>query len=263
MKKKFYVVWRGRKTGIFTDWETCKKQVDGYPSAKFKSFPTREQAEAAFQGVAAPAAGGPKSGDSSKKPPAKKKSSARSVKTYSASEIAAMRIDTKIFTDGGCEPNPGEAGSGVAVYRNDVIAELWYGLYHPNGTNNTAELNALNQALMMARDEIGDGRSAVIFCDSKYSIQSVTRWAVNWKKKGWVRPHGGEIKNLDLIKAMFALYQLLKDEIEVLHVNGHVGVEGNELADRMSILAIESRVRDFTRYRKDIDIASILATRPG
>ncbi len=58
-------------------------------------------------------------------------------------------------------------------------------------------------------------------------------------------------------------YLALEDEIEVLHVNGHVGVEGNELADRMSILAIESRVTDFTRYRKDIEIASILATRLG
>jgi len=49
-----------------------------------------------------------------------------------------MAVDTKMFTDGGCEPNPGEAGSGVAVYRDGEISELWFGLYEPKGTNNTA-----------------------------------------------------------------------------------------------------------------------------
>ena len=34
-----------------------------------------------------------------------------------------------IYCDGGCTPNPGKAGSGVAVYRNDKLSELWYGLY--------------------------------------------------------------------------------------------------------------------------------------
>jgi len=49
----------------------------------------------------------------------------------------------------------------------------------------------------------------------------------------------------------------------VLHVNGHVGVEGNELADRMSILAIESRNSDFTRYAEKLDIDALLAMRAG
>ena len=52
---------------------------------------------------------------------------------------------------------------------------------------------------------------------------------------------GGEIKNLELIKEIYSLHQTLKDKVQVLHVNGHVGVQGNELADRMSILAIQSR----------------------
>ena len=62
---------------------------------------------------------------------------------------------------------------------------------------------------------------------------------------------------------MFALHQELKNKIKVLHVNGHVGVEGNELADRMSILAIESRETDFAPYREAFDIEAILATRAG
>jgi ribonuclease HI len=46
---------------------------------------------------------------------------------------------------------------------------------------------------------------------------------------------------LSLIKEMFALRQSLINDVQVFHVKGHAGVEGNELADRMSILAIEAQ----------------------
>ena len=253
MAKKFYVVWQGRQTGIFNDWNTCKKQVEQFPGARYKSFPSAAEAEAAFKG-----------GQSSvgTKSASARKSSGQSIKTYTASEIDELEVNTKIFTDGGCEPNPGKAGSGIAVYRDKKLNELWYGLYNPNGTNNTAELNALHQALMMAEEETQKGKSVAIFCDSKYSIQCVTQWAVNWQKKGW-KKQSGEIKNLDLIKEMFALHQTLKDDIQVLHVNGHVGVEGNELADRMSILAIRNRDCKFVRYPEELNIQAILAMTSG
>jgi len=48
MKKKFYVVWKGRKEGIYETWEECKQQVEGYPSPLYKSFPSLEAAEEAF-----------------------------------------------------------------------------------------------------------------------------------------------------------------------------------------------------------------------
>lgn len=256
MAKKFYVVWKGRETGIFTDWNTCKKHVDAFPGAKYKSFKTRTEAESAFS------ASGASTATKSNTSDAKKSPSKQGIKTYTADDIAAMPLDTKIFTDGGCEPNPGKAGSGIAVYRNDVVDELWSGLYSTNGTNNTAELNALHQALIMAKNEVDNDKSIAIFCDSKYSIQCVTQWAVNWQKKGWKKA-GGEIKNLELIKQMFALHQQLKDKIQVLHVNGHVGVEGNELADRMSIIAIEAKDADFTLYTGELDVDSLLKMRAG
>jgi len=254
MAIKFYVVWQGRQTGIFTDWNTCKKHVDQFAGAKYKSFKTRAEAEAAFHGK--PATG------ATQKTPHAKKASANTVKTYTATEISAMPIDTKIFTDGACVPNPGKAGTGIALYRNNIIDELWYGLYNANGTNNTAELNGLHQALILAQKEIDNAKTIAIFCDSKYSIQCITQWAVNWEKKGW-KKNGGEIKNLDLIKEIFSLYQSLKDKIKILHVNGHVGVEGNELADRMSMVAIEIQSPDFKLYQEAIDIPTLLAMRAG
>jgi ribonuclease HI len=62
---------------------------------------------------------------------------------------------------------------------------------------------------------------------------------------------------------MFALHQQLKDTIQVLHVNGHVGVEGNELADRMSIIAIGEKEADFTLYSGELDIPELLKMRAG
>lgn len=46
MAGKFYAVKTGRQTGIFNSWEECKKQVDGYPSASYKSFKTAAEAAA-------------------------------------------------------------------------------------------------------------------------------------------------------------------------------------------------------------------------
>jgi ribonuclease HI len=252
--QKFYVVWEGRQVGIFTDWDHCKAQIDRFAGARYKSYKTRAEAEAAFQGGsesairrAAPAAGS---------------RAGKGPRTHTAAEVAAFPAQVKIFADGGCEPNPGQAASGVAVYRDGCIAELWYGLYNPRGTNNTAELHALHQALLMAEKEIGQKATVAIFSDSRYAIQCVTQWATTWEKKGWKKP-GGEIRNLDIIQPAYALYTSLRKSVKVLHVNGHAGVEGNELADRMSIHGIDTKEAAFARYDLPGNLEAVLAMRKG
>lgn len=47
-KKKYYVVWSGRIPGIYTDWDICRQQVNGFEGAQYKSYPTQEEAEAAY-----------------------------------------------------------------------------------------------------------------------------------------------------------------------------------------------------------------------
>ncbi|MFT7247941.1 MAG: ribonuclease HI [Psychromonas sp.] len=47
-KKKYYVVWSGRKKGIFPDWDTCKKQINGFTGAQYKSFESQQAAIDAF-----------------------------------------------------------------------------------------------------------------------------------------------------------------------------------------------------------------------
>ena len=48
-KPKFYVVWKGRQTGVFETWDDCKAQIDKFPQAVYKSFKTRQSAEQEFK----------------------------------------------------------------------------------------------------------------------------------------------------------------------------------------------------------------------
>ena len=50
MGKKFYVVWKGKKTGIFTSWNECKEYVLGFTDAKYKAFESIDLAKAALRG---------------------------------------------------------------------------------------------------------------------------------------------------------------------------------------------------------------------
>jgi ribonuclease HI len=47
-KQKFYVVWKGKNTGIFDNWSACKIQIHGYEGAQYKSFATKIEAEEAY-----------------------------------------------------------------------------------------------------------------------------------------------------------------------------------------------------------------------
>lgn len=253
MAKKFYVVWAGRETGIFTDWASCKRSVDKFAGARYKSFTTRAEAETAF------GSGGASGGG---RPALRKKAG-----TAGASEKAVTThpmgvSEVEIFCDGGCDPNPGRAGSGSAVYRKGKLVELWFGLYNSNGTNNTAELNALHQSLLIAEKSIADGKSTTIFCDSMYSINCISVWAYGWKKKAWKRP-SGEIKNLEMIKEIHGLYDSIKSDLNLSHVKAHAGIEGNELADRMTMIAVDRQEKAFIQYDDAMDIKSLLGLRAG
>ncbi|MDP5045257.1 MAG: ribonuclease H family protein, partial [Leeuwenhoekiella sp.] len=47
-KEKFYVVWQGKKPGIYTKWKDCKAMIDGFAGAQFKSFESFTEAKAAY-----------------------------------------------------------------------------------------------------------------------------------------------------------------------------------------------------------------------
>jgi ribonuclease HI len=165
-----------------------------------------------------------------------------------------------IYCDGGCNPNPGKAGSGIAIYKDSQLSELWYGLYQANGTNNTAELGALYNSLLIAQKEIENNNEVEIKCDSMYSINCIKTWANTWEKNGWTKK-GGEIKNLDIIKKTYYLYNKIRKNLKLTHVKAHSGLEGNELADRMTIYAIKQKNKELTKYNKKIDVDELLNMR--
>jgi ribonuclease HI len=251
MAQKFYVVWSGRETGVFTDWPTTQRAVQSYPGARFKSFPTRAEAEEAFRRGAA---------SISPKTPTRR--NAATLAGERRARHTAHQFDVSIYCDGACEPNPGNAGSGIVVYRAGKLAELWYGLYNPMGTNNTAELNALYHALRMAEAEIKTGNTVEVCSDSAYSINCIRTWAATWEKKGWKKA-GGEIKNLEIIQDCYAIYRRIKNDLTLTHVAAHVGTEGNELADRMAMLGAQSKEKELRLYQETMDIPTLLKMRTG
>lgn len=48
-KQKYYAVWAGRNQGIFDSWDECKKSVEWYVGALYKSFPSHEEAKVALR----------------------------------------------------------------------------------------------------------------------------------------------------------------------------------------------------------------------
>ncbi|HNW68892.1 MAG TPA: ribonuclease H family protein [Bacteroidales bacterium] len=47
-KQKFYVVWNGRKPGIYINWADCQAQVEKFEGAAYKAFENQEEAKEAF-----------------------------------------------------------------------------------------------------------------------------------------------------------------------------------------------------------------------
>ncbi len=258
MSKKHYVVWKGKKTGVFDTWSTVQGLVAGMPDAQYMGFPSLEEATAAYKDTYTKAL--------MKRSLAKGNASASNTSNSAPKKHAAstsVKADIQIYCDGACSPNPGKSGSGMAIYTKGSLSSLWYGLYKPNGTNNTAELNALLEAMKVAKKTIAQQQTTQILSDSKYSIDCITKWAKGWKTKGWKRGKGEEIKNLEIIQECFALYESIKSNIVITHVKGHANIEGNELSDRMAVFARTHKEVKFVEYKDSLNIPIILAMPSG
>ena len=267
MSKKFYVVWKGAKTGIFTTWPEVQKHTAGRSDAQYMGFESKTAAEEAFASTYTKALmkRSLKKGSSGTTPHSKGRSTAKS-SSASATKISPNGpSDVQIYCDGACSPNPGKSGTGIAVYESGKVTSLYYGLYQANGTNNTAELNGLLSSFQLAEHFIkkDSEQSICILSDSKYSIDCITKWAKGWQAKGWTRGKGEEIKNLSLVQQCYALYKTIQSKITIRHVKGHANIEGNELADRMAVLARKQQQASMIRYSEAIDIKAILAMESG
>ncbi len=132
-KQKFYVVWVGRKPGVYSTWAECEAQVKGFPGAKYKAFESYAAAkhadEMGYDGYQA------------------------GVERGEQPVLFDMTIPRPglilpcLCVDGACEGNPGPMEyrgvhldhlGGEQVFREGPLE---------NGTNNIAEFLAIVQAL--------------------------------------------------------------------------------------------------------------------
>lgn len=49
MAKKYYVIWEGKRTGVFNSWDEVKTLIQGYSGARYKSFLSKAEAEQAYR----------------------------------------------------------------------------------------------------------------------------------------------------------------------------------------------------------------------
>ena len=133
------------------------------------------------------------------------------------------------YTDGSCSPNPGPGGFSVIKNMQPHIAG-----HELESTNIRMEGSALIAAM---KDSAGE--ECQIYTDSEFWINVITKWAPGWAAKEW-KKKGGEIKNLEIVKEAYTLYQ--KSKATLTWVRGHEGDPGNELADEWANIARSKRL---------------------
>ncbi len=179
-KKKYYVVWKGRKTGIFATWEACAAQVTGYTGARYKGFASRTEAERAYRDGYAKVAGKPSSSGRwlfSPEPP----------------------ISDSYSVDAACSGSPGRLEFQGVHTRTGK--ELFHQGPFDNGTNNVGEFLAIVHALRLLDQR---GITSPIYSDSGTGIA----WVKKKKCNTTLVPDG---RNADLFKLIDSAERWLKE----------------------------------------------------
>ena len=143
--------------------------------------------------------------------------------------MTAAEERVQIYTDGGCDPNPGSGGWAAILIYKGKTKELSGG--ERNTTNNQMELKAAINALKALKKHC----SVTLHTDSQYVQRGITEWLPGWKRRGWLRSTG-KIKNLELWQELDALAQ--QHDIEWRWVRGHAGNLYNERCDELAGEAI-------------------------
>jgi len=135
-----------------------------------------------------------------------------------------------IYTDGSALGNPGPGGYGILMLYKNQKKEISQG--YRLTTNNRMELLAIIVALETLKVS---GRDVMIYSDSKYVIDSVTKgWVFGWVKKGFKGK-----KNADLWRRFLKIYP--KNNVKFTWVKGHADNPGNERVDKLAVAASNNK----------------------
>jgi len=156
-KQRYYVVWKGRKRGIFSAWDEAEKQVKGYVGAQYKAFGSRKEAEVALAGDYEEYMG--------------RAASAGNWKTASVRPVLPS-----ICADAACSGPPGP----VEYRAVDLESgrELFRCGPYPNGTNNIGEFLAIVRSLSWLDKH---GLEMPVYSDSETAIAWVNNGAARTK----------------------------------------------------------------------------------
>ena len=139
---------------------------------------------------------------------------------------AAARPSVEIFTDGACSGNPGPGGWGAILRSGLRERELAGG--EAATTNNRMELMAAIAAL----EALKRPATVILYTDSIYLKEGITRWLAQWKKRGWKTADKKPVKNVDLGQRLEAV--AAPHQIDWQWVKGHDGHAENERADQLA-----------------------------
>ena len=154
--KKYYVVWKGKKTGVFSSWDTVKKLVQGYEGAKYKSFVSKTEADKAIKKNFSDYKG---------------KSTKKIVLSADEKATYGIPIKNSLTVDAACSGNPGKMEYRGVLHHNKQ--EVFKMGPFKNGTNNIGEFLALVHGISLLNKK---GLHAL-------PIYSDSRIAMSWVKK--------------------------------------------------------------------------------
>jgi ribonuclease HI len=153
----------------------------------------------------------------------------------------APQEKVRLFTDGACSGNPGPGGWAFILKHAATGKSIERSGAEPVTTNNRMELVGVIEGLSILKRPC----HVELVTDSQYVGKGISQWLANWKRQGWQRKDGKQLKpvlNVDLWKKIDSL--LVVHKVKVTHVLGHRGHPENEACDRMAVEAYVKLVEE-------------------
>ena len=131
-----------------------------------------------------------------------------------------------LYTDGSCLNNPGAGGWAALLLFKSHRKEIVGGA--KNTTNNRMELTAAINGLSAVKKNL----PIILYCDSRYVIDGIEKWCINWKKNNWKNSQKKMVENRDLWEQLDALNQ--KHVVQWQWVKAHHINEHNNYVDELA-----------------------------
>jgi ribonuclease HI len=144
-------------------------------------------------------------------------------------------MQSYIYTDGGCRPNPGKGAWAIAVVEGERVVFDQTG-FEPETTNNRMELSAMLAALAYAQ-RFPD-RHFTVVTDSQYTKQGLLVWIHGWIRREWRGSTGKAVVNQDLWEALHRVHGSLSN-VTLAWTKGHAQNPWNNHVDELCTRTIQ------------------------